>query len=63
MATKIYRDIITKEIVKYEPVKYIEEIHNFDITDSVVVCKSTGNICKLQDSAQWKERLNKLKNI
>ena len=49
-------------ILSIEPVEYKEVILDFDITDNIVVCESTGNICKLQDSEQGKNRLIELQS-
>ena len=47
-----------------QTVDYVEYYVDIDykVWDQIVVCKSTGNICKLQDSEQGKERLKELQS-
>ena len=55
---KVYIDIETNEIVKYEPVRYKEVIVDFEATDSLVL--ENWEIIKLQNSAQGKKRVAEL---
>ena len=60
---KIYIDNTTNKVSKYEPYtppRYTEVIADFEITDSMVICETTWEICRLQDSSQGKARLAEL---
>lgn len=48
---------------KYEPVTYNEVILDFDITDSLVIDEETKSIVRIQDSIQWKRRIDELLSI
>lgn len=47
-------------IAKYESVDYIYA--SFETSDTLVICNETKEICKIQDSSQWKKELAKLEN-
>ena len=60
MSVKVYINIHTGEIEKYEPVKYKEVIVDFDVSDSIVIDEKTWEICLYQKSSQWLRRLKEL---
>lgn len=47
-------------IAKREPAKFKEVFVNLDITDTVVICDDTKEICNIKYSSQWKKELAEL---
>ena len=63
MATKIYRDIITKQITRIVPIYETEEISMLDITDCPVIDSISWEIVKFKLSSQAIARLAELKSL
>lgn len=62
MAIKVFINIETGQIEKYEPITYKEVIVDFDINDSLVIDDETWEIVKIQNSIQGKKRIEELQS-
>ncbi|HNG96899.1 MAG TPA: hypothetical protein PLW93_01355 [Candidatus Absconditabacterales bacterium] len=62
MAIKVFINIETGQIEKYEPITYKEVIVDFDINDSLVIDDETGEIVKIQNSIQGKKMIEELQS-
>jgi len=62
MAIKVFINIETGQIEKYEPITYKEVIVDFDINDSLVIDDETWEIVKIQNSIQGKKMIEELQS-
>ena len=61
MSIKVTIDTTTNKIVNYVPATTKEIIVEWlSVEDTVVICETTWDICRLQDSSQWKARKQEL---
>lgn len=49
-------------IKKYEPIEFSEVILNYNINDSMVIDDESKEIVRLQNSTQWKKRVEELQS-
>lgn len=64
MAIKILIDTETNKVVKLEHIKYREVFsEKLLMSDMVVVCEDTWEVCRFQESAQWVKRREELRSI
>lgn len=49
-------------IKKYEPIEFSEVILNYNINDSMVIDDKSKEIVRLQNSTQWKKRVEELQS-
>lgn len=62
MAIKVFINIETGQIEKYEPITYKEVIVDFDINGSLVIDDETWEIVKIQNSIQGKKMIEELQS-
>lgn len=61
MSIKVTIDTATNKIINYVPVTTKEVIVEWlSVEDTIVICETTWDICRLQDSSQWKARIKEL---